>query len=165
MVETGPNVLLNPYYIFGDGDNSGYSIHPSISSINGAGVELSVYSECNGSPWAYEQDGFSKNPIMFMAYYSEDNSAWNALMDNDGKRNTQILLKHSPNGAEYPAALAASLYEQTYSPAGTWYLPAAGELVYLVARWYTIQHTLYVLQQSCTDKSWSASPLDCCGDY
>ena len=110
--------------------------------------------------WTYEGDGVTRNDVAFT--FNSPQNEKNMFCDLSGFENTQILLKHSPNGTEYPAALAASLYEQTYSPAGTWYLPAAGELAYLVARWYTIQHTLYVLQQgSYSGKSCSVSPLGC----
>ena len=111
-------------------------------------------------PYIPDENGnlFGKNTKAFTPLIGEDGN--NTFCDLSGFENTQILLKHSPNGTEYPAALAASLYEQTYSPAGTWYLPAAGELAYYWAMWYPIQHTFYRLQQG----SYSASPLYC-NDY
>jgi hypothetical protein len=60
--------------------------------------------------------------------------------------NTNILIN---NGIDnYPAAKACIEYSTTYSPAGTWYLPAIGELCYLLSRWYTIQQTLYMINNT-----------------
>jgi hypothetical protein len=57
--------------------------------------------------------------------------------------NTNILIA---NGIDkFPAAKASVNYSTTYSPAGTWYLPAIGELCYVLSRWYTIQQTLSML--------------------
>lgn len=169
--EVGPaGSLLNPISTWGANDNdisSSYNIEMKWSPVNGCTIVGS--KDLDTMPWAYATDGVSKNPAVFQYYYNAG-SGYNTFMDTDGLRNTQILLKLSPTGNEYPAALAASLYSQEYSPAGTWYLPSAGEIMYLIARWYTIQHTLFLLNPVCLDDGYTynvdsntASPLDC--DY
>ena len=120
-------------------------------------------------PYLPDENGnlFGKNALAFLPVtetQENGNVVGNAFLDLAGLKNTQILLKLSPTGKEYPAVLAASLYSQEYSPAGTWYLPAAGELAYLWSMWYIIQHTLYRLSDKHVG-NYSASPLDCGNNY
>ena len=59
----------------------------------------------------------------------------NALSDFDGKGNTQILL----NLFSYPAAISAA---NNLTEGARWYLPAVGELGFLIARLKTINRVI-----------------------
>jgi hypothetical protein len=87
--------------------------------------------------------------------YKNTNGTLNPICDLDGKGNTDILIKNDIS--LFAAAEACVNYSTDYSPAGTWYLPAAGELCYILSRWYIIQQTLYMLNNTdkiagCSDK-------------
>ena len=140
-------------------------------------IDQSVRSATSAyCPRHYTANNYGKNPLTFAisdGFTDEvltnnevtlNGNYINMLGDLDGLRNTQILLKLSPTGKEYPAALAASFYSQEYSPTGSWYLPASGELGYLMSKFYTIQHTLYRLSDKHVG-NYSASPLGCDNGY
>ena len=63
----------------------------------------------------------------------------NALSDFNGKSNTDVLVGL---GSAYTAAYACNLYGTTALPAGNWYLPACGELGYIIPRFNEIQSAL-----------------------
>ena len=63
----------------------------------------------------------------------------NALSDFNGKSNTEVL---AGLGSAYTAAYACHLYGTTALPAGNWYLPACGELGYIMPRFNEIQSAL-----------------------
>ena len=62
----------------------------------------------------------------------------NCLSDFNGKSNTVVLVGLSAEGA----ANACNLYGTTAIPAGNWYLPAMGELGYIMPRYSVINTTL-----------------------
>lgn len=89
----------------------------------------------------------------------------NALSDFNGKSNTATLVAL---GADYKAANACSLYSTEGTNRGDWYLPAMGELAYIMVRFQTIQNSLAKLGNKAlalNDNSyyWSSTEYD--SDY
>ena len=81
----------------------------------------------------------------------------NMLTDIDGKANTALLLADiTENNITHNAALFCSEYtvkdsdtdefKDWYAP-GQWYLPAIGELVFILSGWATIQEAIYEYNQ------------------
>ena len=81
----------------------------------------------------------------------------NMLTDIDGKSNTALLLVDiTENNRTHDAALFCSEYtikdsdtdefSDWYAP-GQWYLPAIGELVFILSGWATIQEAIYDYNQ------------------
>ena len=79
--------------------------------------------------------GDTPNP----AYYAEISGYNNALSDFDGKGNTDVLVAL---GTDYLAANAARNYKTAGAEEIEWYLPAAGELGYMIPRFNKIQAAL-----------------------
>ena len=73
------------------------------------------------------------------AYYAPISGKNNALADFDGKSNTDVLVGL---GADYVAANAARNYKAAGAEEIEWYLPAAGELGYMMVRFNKIQSAL-----------------------
>ena len=105
------------------------------------------------APSPYLNDG-SKNPI----YYNTENTG-NILVDMDGKSNTEKILAVDKSSstdwqtattitntdyteAIHPAAQCCWRYYTVGTNKGDWYLPSAGELGYLIARWKLIHMSL-----------------------
>ena len=63
----------------------------------------------------------------------------NACADFNGSSNTSVLVGL---GTEYSAANACHLYSTEGISAGNWYLPACGELAYIIPRFMQIQNAL-----------------------
>lgn len=64
-------------------------------------------------------------------YYSEISGYVNALSDFNGKTNTDTLVAL---GSDYVAAKTARIYQVAGAEEIEWYLPAAGELGYMIVR-------------------------------
>ena len=64
----------------------------------------------------------------------------NVLTDFDGKTNTSTIINKL--GSTAAAANTCNKYATDHILAGEWYLPAVGELAYLMARWNTIKAAL-----------------------
>lgn len=91
------------------------------------------------------------------AYYAEISGYNNVLADFDGKGNTDVLVGL---GADYVAANAARNYKVTGAEEIEWYLPAAGELGYMLPRFNKIQAALAKVNSPQLDGSdgyWSSS--------
>ena len=73
------------------------------------------------------------------AYYAPISGYNNALSDFDGKGNTDVLVAL---GSDYIAANAARNYKATGAEEIEWYLPAVGELAYMIVRFNKIQAAL-----------------------
>ena len=73
------------------------------------------------------------------AYYAPISGYNNALADFDGKGNTDVLVGL---GTSYTAANAARNYKAAGAEEIEWYLPAAGELGYMISRFNKIQDAL-----------------------
>ena len=73
------------------------------------------------------------------AYYAPISGYNNVLADFDGKGNTDVLVAL---GADYVAANAARSYKAAGAEEIEWYLPAAGELGYMLPRFNKIQAAL-----------------------
>lgn len=92
--------------------------------------------------------GDALNPDYYM-----DITGNNALSDFNGKSNTEILLS---SGTDYTAANAAYNYSDGISSV-QWYLPSAGEIGFLCARYKTINDTLSVLNGNFGRTMWSST--------
>lgn len=90
------------------------------------------------------------------AYYATIPDYNNVLSDFDGKGNTDVLVAL---GSDYVAANAARNYKAAGAKRIKWYLPAAGELGYVVVRFNKIQAALTKVNacQLQSDFFWSSS--------
>ena len=176
-IDTLPNLDKAPYVGMCDapgdetstvvGENSTVCI-PSDqfeSRNNPCPHDLNAYYRNNSSssyaaPSPYLTNG-SRNP----AYYqtTAPSSTENCLADFNGKQNTQILCDLATAQADWKtAATITNSHEEGYYPAacccwrfhtegtqqGDWYLPACGELGYVVARFKTINDTISLLRNA-----------------
>ena len=99
------------------------------------------------------------------AYYAPISGYNNALADFDGKGNTDVLVGL---GADYVAANAARNYKAAGAEEIEWYLPAAGELGYMLPRFNKIQAALTKVNASQLNGSyyyWSSSEYSSNGAY
>ena len=143
-VDTGiPNMDRVPTWdntIGGAIGNDDYGCLPSDNpSFTGATCATDSIAKYNGDtpyiPSPYLEDG-SQNP----AYINTvEATTGNCLSDFDGKGNTAVLVGL---GADYLAANACNQYGTTALPAGSWYLPACGELGYIIPRLNEINNSL-----------------------
>ena len=91
------------------------------------------------------------------AYYAKISGNNNALADFDGRGNTDVLVGL---GSDYVAANAARNYKAVGAEEIEWYLPAMGELGYMMVRFNKIQAALTKLNAPQLDGSklyWSSS--------
>ena len=119
-------------------------------------------------PSPYNIEDGSKNAIYSASHGSPDN---NALNDFNGLENTTILKNLSGVDHDYSGIVTAINYTAAvdcfnYSVAGTeglikWYLPACGELAYVVPRRKIIQQSLSAIGGSSfvSDSYWSSSEV------
>jgi hypothetical protein len=97
------------------------------------------------------------------AYYSEIINYNNVLADFNGKNNTDILVGL---GSDYIVASAAKNYKSIGAEEIEWYLPAAGELGYIMPRLNTIQTALTKLNAAPCDGTYNcASSTENSGDF
>lgn len=125
---------------------SGKSSAPSLPSTPSTGTynlsadgvaQYPTYSRVEFAPSPYLVDG-SRNPI----YYSREISAVNALSDFNGDVNTEYLLNKW--GSRADAVDTCSRFKTLGTESGDWYLPACGELGYVVARLGEIKNAINV---------------------
>ena len=142
-VDTGlPNMYKVPTWdntIGGAIGNNDIGYLPSDSSgFTGATCACDSLTKYPGStpyiPSPYLEDG-SQNPDYINTVEVPNNS----LSDFNGKYNTSVLVGL---GTAYTAANACNQYGTTALPAGSWYLPAMGELGYIMPRFNDIQSAL-----------------------
>ena len=117
-------------------------------------IKDGVYSYPSGHiPNPYLPD-LSRNPD----YYDRTLSVNNALSDFAGKNNTRVCVKArgskdystwTPSNvvADYPAATLCDMYHPEGTNQGDWYLPAAGEIGYLMVFWTEMNNVLSKIAQ------------------
>ena len=92
--------------------------------------------------WMNDDDSGNRyvpSPFLADGSLNPDYRLWmpNCLADIDGKKNTDLYLAKSESN--HPAALACRNFNPGF---GEWYLPAVGELAYLIPRWGAITDKL-----------------------
>ena len=150
---------------------TGYAYFPSTKftsnkPLEGSGLDtLAGYYSSESYepriPSPYLEDG-SRNP----SYYTNDNSKYpelsaNCFSDFDGMGNTAVItaaataqtdwktasaIIHSTSAGYYPAACCCYRFNPDGNSAGKWYLPAMGELGYMMVRFNEIQNSLTKIQ-------------------
>ena len=95
------------------------------------------------------------------AYYAAISGYNNALADFDGKGNTDVLVTL---GSDYVAANAARNYKAAGAEEIEWYLPAAGELGYMLPRFNKIQAALAKVNAPQLDGGGYWSSSECSSD-
>jgi len=138
-----------------DHDSDGNSIYMPSDKTTGRYEEgtglANPFDSVNGTnlKYAYNDDGdhyppspYYSNGVLNSNYIATKNSngdsITNALSDIDGYTNTQILIKD----ADVVAAKRCSVFEPNGYGKGKWYLPAIGELAFIMPRWNEIQTAL-----------------------
>ena len=177
-INTLPNLNQAPYVGMCDapGDETSTVIGEYNSSVylpsdqfesrsNPCPHDLNAYYYYNNpsyyaAPSPYLTNG-SRNP----AYYqtTSPSSEANALSDFNGEQNTQILcnlataqtdwktadtIDNEYTEGYYPAACCCWRFHTEGTEQGDWYLPACGELVYVVARFKSINDTISLLRNA-----------------
>lgn len=137
-----------------DNNYMGYLPSDKFSSTQCAhDTDVSYYSKSvSPIPSPYLTDG-SRNP----GYYqiTPPSSLANALADFDGKGNTQKIITRrgikdynswkptAYSGIDYPAASCCDMFYTDGTKQGDWYLPACGELGYVIPPFNKINDTIY----------------------
>lgn len=119
------------------------------TSLDGVSKYYDIYSN---APSPFNADG-SRNE----AYYTTAYSTANALSDFDGVGNTTVLtdlatgqsdwktatsITHSYSAGYYPAACCCWRFHTAGTDQGQWYLPACGEMGYVINRLSAINTTI-----------------------
>ena len=132
--------------------DSGYLPSDQFTDYNSSVDPLANYrSNADKIPSPYLGD--KPNPD----YYGPISDCDNTLSDFDGKGNTDVLVGL---GSDYIAANAARNYKAAGAEEIEWYLPAAGELGYILPRHNKIQEALTKLAVSKLDNTyfyWSST--------
>ena len=136
---------LNDWYMY----SNNLDEHNKAENTHAAGTVAPIPSPYIGTNGVY----------VFNDAYRTTNTdpSINMLIDIDGKTNTALLLDDIiKNNKTHDAALFCSEYTikdsdvdefaDWYAP-GQWYLPAIGELVFILSGWATIQEAIYDYNQ------------------
>ena len=140
-------------YAFLPSDHSGFT---AVANPYDTGTKYYYNDSDKYIPSPYMNDG-TFNPNYSMT--GSPSSAANCLSDFDGKGNTQKIIEvrgskdysswtpSATTQADYPAASCCDMYSTVGIPQGNWYLPACGELGYLVPRRQALDDSLNKLIQ------------------
>ena len=153
---TYTNTSLPDYYSFNHVDvtSDGYAYLPSDRFTGATSLDgVSKYSTTSfNAPSPYNANG-SRNE----AYYTTAYSTSNAFSDFDGVGNTMVLtelataqsdwktattITNNSGRRYYPAACCAWRFHTAGTEQGQWYLPACGELGYVINRQSAINETI-----------------------
>lgn len=155
----GEDAILNDGVVQG---TDSYVQLPSdnLSAVSGLDGKSGYYNTSNSdyqAPSPYNADG-SRNE----AYYTTAYSTANALSDFDGAGNTKALIDLATEQSNwktanaitnrsdegyYPAACCCWRFHTAGTKQGDWYLPAAGEIGYLMVFWTEMNNVLSKIAQ------------------
>jgi hypothetical protein len=152
---------INLYQFMGLHTTSGYVMSGKLKDPINQSYTIDIcfsYSDEYVTPNLYYQNADNllllKNPYVFK--YKNSSGELNPICDLDGKTNTDILM--ADNIYNYHAvATQCRNYCTAHTNPGDWYLPSAGELAYLLSRWYTINWTIHTLYN--TNTNWASNYL------
>jgi hypothetical protein len=157
-------------------DSSAYI--PRQTAVNGTPTRSkSPYAP---SPYVSSDYKSGGHNALYSTTASDSGSDRNVLADFGGTANTKIItdlataqsnwktdssITNNYNAGYYPAACCCARYKTVGTKSGEWYLPAAGELGYIVPRLYDINATISALntkygvgvQLYANDFYWSSS--------
>ena len=132
--------------------NSGYLPSDKFTGTTSLDGVSKYYSTANNIPSPFNADG-SRNE----AYYTTTYSTANALSDFDGVGNTTVLtdlatgqsdwktattITNNSGAGYYPAACCCWRFHTPGTEQGQWYLPAMGEMGYVINRISAINETI-----------------------
>ena len=166
--DTGlPNLNQVPNYNNTVGGTINSEDYSYLSSNNTESGEFEGPVDCLDSNLRYSNDARDDGFYLPNPYLSDGSPnpdfrntsivTANACADFNGASNTSVLVGL---GAAYSAANACHLYSAEGISAGNWYLPACGELAYIMPRFMQIQNALDTVggvQLSGADDCWSSS--------
>lgn len=150
----GTGITLNDGVVQGT-NGSAYLPSDQFDTVTGLDGVSGYYSRSTSTykaPSPYNADG-SRNE----AYYTTEYSTANALSDFDGVGNTKVLIDlatgqndwktattitNSKDAGYYPAACCCWRFHTAGTEQGQWYLPACGELGYMINRKQAIGETI-----------------------
>ena len=126
-----------------------------------------IYAGTPYIPNPYNEDD-TRNP----QYYDKTVTTANAMSDFNGKTNTDTLItlrglqnydvwKPSTAVTDYAAASVCDMYSTAGTQAGNWYLPAMGEIGYIMYYWDLIEQALKTVNKLYPDTAVILDPANC----
>ena len=142
-----------------DSENSYFTALTAIANPYDSVTKFAFNDNDHHIPSPFMNNGaFNEN---YSTLFTTDGTAFdNALSDFDGFRNTQILIKDD----EVVAAKHCAMFNPGYGK-GKWYLPAVGELAFIMPRFEVINSKLSALgssgvQLDAGSEYWSSTEYD-----
>ena len=157
-----PNLNQVPYGNTSNGIPTGQTSYAYLPSDKFSGTQCAhdtdaFYHSSGYIPSPYLTDG-SRNPGYYQT--SSPSSSSNALADFDGIGNTEKIITQRgtkdynswtpgrTTGADYPAASCCDMFHTEGTKQGDWYLPACGELGYIMPPFNKINEAIRKMQDT-----------------
>ena len=112
-----------------------------------------THDEMTANTCYYAASPFMKDPVtgkeVLCSVYADTGNTTNCLSDFNGKGNTAVLHSISVTGSAYTAADSCHIFcpkDCTRIPTNSWYLPAEGELAFIVSRFTQLNASLNKLR-------------------
>ena len=140
-----------------DDTTSSYGYLPSDQFSTATGLDGKSNYCINGGTWIYAPSPYNADGSRNEAYYTTAYTTANALSDFDGVGNTKVLtdlatsqsdwktastITNSYCAGYYPAACCCWRFHTAGTSQGQWYLPAIGEMGYVINRISAINETI-----------------------